>query len=319
MARPLRLAYPGAVYHVMNRGNARQKIFLVPEDYRAFLALLAAAHDLWGIDVLAYCLMPNHYHLCLRTPEGNLARIMRHVGGIYTQRFNRAHGRDGVLFRGRYKAIVVDADAYLAAVVRYIHVNPVAAKLVTTPEAYPWSSHAMYVRRAPTPPWLKTHEVLERFPTIKAFQDFVLEGNEGAVEEFYHRPRQGPVLGAEPFRERLRHRLRRIDREHPRHERRPFRPTAEKVLHHVADAYGMAAEGLLHARRGVENEARKVAMFLVKRLCDLTLQETAERFRVGSYGVVGWACHGVRSRMQHDKQFQGRVERIQQNCNQQKI
>lgn len=319
MARPLRITYPNAVYHVMNRGNARQKIFLSPEDYRAFLALLASAHDLWGLDVLAYCLMENHYHLCLRTPEENLSRIMRHVGGIYTQRFNRAHKRDGVLFRGRYKAILIDADAYLAAVIRYIHLNPVAAKLVTTPDAYSWSSHAMYVKHTPPPPWLKVDEVLGQFPTIKAFQDFVLDGNEDAVEEFYHRPRQGPVLGTEMFRERLRRRARRIDREHPRYERRPLRPTMEAVVQQVAASYGVAASGLLCGRRGVENEARKVAMYLVKRLCDLTLQETANHFTVGSYGVVGWACHGVRSRMHQDSQFQLKVERIEQTCNQQKI
>jgi putative transposase len=319
MARPLRIEYPGAVYHIMNRGNSRQKIFLSQEDHHAFLELLDAAHGLWGIEILAYCLMENHYHLCVRTPEDNLPRIMRHVGGIYTQRFNRAHGRDGVLFRGRYKAIVVDADSYLAAVVRYIHLNPVAANLVTTPEAYPWSSHASYVKRMPIPAWLKVDAVLEQFSTITDFQKFVLAGNEDAVEAFYHRHHQGPVLGAEPFRERLRRRLHRIDREHPRHERRPLRPTMEEVLQHVAEAYGVEAGELLRGRRGVENEARKVAIYLVKQLCDLTLRETANGFTVGSYGVVGWACHGVRARMKHDKRFQNKVELIQQNCNQQKI
>ncbi len=125
MPRPLRIEYPGAVYHLMNRGSARQKVFLGSADYREFLKTLSEAHDLWEIEVLAYCLMPNHYHLCLRTPRGNLSRVMRHIDGLYTQRFNRGHRRDGSLFRGRYKAILVDADEYLLAVVRYVHLNPV--------------------------------------------------------------------------------------------------------------------------------------------------------------------------------------------------
>jgi REP element-mobilizing transposase RayT len=99
----------------MNRGAAPQETFLSKADYEAFLNTLAEIHELWGVEVFAYCLMGNHYHVCLRTPEGNLSRVMRHVDGLYTQRFNRAHGRDGALFRGRYKAVVIDADGYLAA------------------------------------------------------------------------------------------------------------------------------------------------------------------------------------------------------------
>ena len=116
MARPLRIQYPGAVYHVMNRGVSRQRVFLGRGDYEAFIKTVSEIHDRWGVEVFAYCLMGNHYHLCLRTPEGNLSRVMRHLDGIYTQRCNRLHRRDGALFRGRYKAIVVDKDTYLAQV-----------------------------------------------------------------------------------------------------------------------------------------------------------------------------------------------------------
>jgi len=125
MSRPLRIQFDGAVYHLMNRGTARQITFVDDDDYRAFQNTLGEAHRLWGIEVFSYCLMRNHYHLCLRTPKGNLSRVMRHVDGLYTQRFNRSHKRDGSLFRGRYKAILVNEDQYLAQVVRYIHLNPV--------------------------------------------------------------------------------------------------------------------------------------------------------------------------------------------------
>lgn len=319
MSRPLRIEYPGAVYHVMNRGNSRQKTFLSKEDYRTFLNTLSETHDLWGIDVFAFCLMENHYHLCLRTPQGNLSRIMRHLGGLYTQRFNRAHAREGVLFRGRYKAILVDADEYLASVVRYIHLNPVEAGIAKVPEGYPWSSHAIYLKRRPAPAWLKVQEVLGKFGSVKEFQEFVLSGNEGAIKEFYRQSRQGPLLGREVFREQIQRRLSRIDREHPRYERVELRPTAERVLKQVAEVYEGHVGDLLRGRRGINNEARRVAMYLVKRLCDLTLQETAERFRVGSYGVIGWACHGVRSRMQIDERLKKRVESIEKRVYQQKI
>ena len=115
MARPLRIQFSGAVYHVINRGTARQATFVQEQDYELFLKTLAEAHVLWGVEVFAYCLMSNHYHVCLRTPKGNLSRVMRHVDGLYTQRFNRSHGRDGSLFRGRYRAILIDADEYWAA------------------------------------------------------------------------------------------------------------------------------------------------------------------------------------------------------------
>ena len=128
MSRPLRIQFPAAVYHVINRGAARQPTFVDDEDSQAFLDTLAEAHRLWQIEIFAYCLMRNHYHLCLRTPKGNLSRVMRHVDGIYTQRFNRRHRRDGSLFRGRYKAILIDADEYLSALVRYIHLNPGAGQ-----------------------------------------------------------------------------------------------------------------------------------------------------------------------------------------------
>jgi len=318
MARPLRIQYPGAVYHVMNRGGSRQKIFIEKQDYEAFLKTIGEIHERWGAELFAYCLMGNHYHICLRTPEGNLSRVMRHVDGLYTQRFNRIYRRDGALLRGRYKAIVVDKDAYLAQVVRYIHLNPLEAGLVGKPQAYGWSSHRFYLRPKEAPKWLRVEEVMGEFATITAFHRFVLEGNEQALEEFYNKVRQSPVLGDEEFRERVIEKPLRVDREHPRHERAAVRPSVDKVLKALAKIYGVKVEDLMTAKRGKENEARKVGMYLIKELCDLRLHEIAERFGTGSYGVVGWACHGVRSRMESDAKFRDRVGSMQRSC-QQKI
>ncbi len=318
MARPLRIEFPGAVYHVMNRGTARQSVFRGPDDYETFLGVVGDCHARWGVEVFAYCLMGNHYHLCLRTPEGNLARVMRHLDGLYTQRFNSAHDRDGQLFRGRYKAIVVEADAYLAAVVRYLHLNPVAAKLARRPEGYRWSSHGAYMRTRPRPSWLNVKEVLEDFPSRRAFHEFVSAGNEAALEDFYRAGRRSPVLGREGFRERLLRRVRQLSREHPRHERRVVRPSAEKVLARVARTYGVKVSDVRRGRRGLENEARKVAMYLATRLCDLTLAEAAARFGRISYGTVAWACSQVRTRAASDKRFDLQLQRIQNKIHQPK-
>jgi REP element-mobilizing transposase RayT len=318
MARPLRIQYPGAVYHVMNRGSSRQKVFLENRDYEAFLHTLAEVHDRWQVEVFAYCLMGNHYHVCLRTPEGNLSRVMRHLDGLYTQRFNRLHRRDGALFRGRYKAIMVDKDSYLTQVVRYIHLNPIEAGLAGEPQAYPWSSHRWYLRPKGIPKWLRIEEVMADFDNIARFHEFVLEGNEQALENFYKTERKSPVLGGEEFCERVREESIRTDREHPRYEKAAVRPSVERVLRVLAKTYGIRRDDLLKGRRGKDNEPRRVGMYLVKELCDLKLQEIAEQFGTGSYGTVGWACHGIAARMNSDASFRDRVESIRRNC-QQKI
>jgi putative transposase len=319
MSRPLRIQFPGAVYHVMNRGRVRQPIFLRPEDYQAFLDTLAAAHRRWGIEVFAFCLMRNHYHVCLRTPQGNLARVMRHVDGLYTQRFNRSHGRDGSLFRGRYKALIIEADDYLSAVVRYIHLNPLEARIAKNPEEYRWSSHRHYLQVRGVPDWLNAAEVLEQLGGRKAFHEFVCSGNEAVVKEFYESGRQHPVLGGEQFVEQVRGRMGKVSREHPRYQRQGLQVSPEQVIQRVAGRYEISREEILRGGRGKENEARKVAMYLVQRCCDQTLQETARVFGLRSYGAVGWCCHGVKSKMAKDEKFRSQVARLASEISQQKI
>jgi REP element-mobilizing transposase RayT len=317
MSRPLRIQYEGAVYHVINRGTARQATFLDQEDDRVFLNTLAAAHRQWGIEVFAYCLMRNHYHVCLSTPRGNLSRVMRHLDGLYTQRFNRSHDRDGPLFRGRYKAILLDVDEYLAQVVRYIHLNPVGAGIVEYPEQYPRSSHFHYLQTRKRPPWLNTDAVLEQVGGSKVFHEFVLSGNEEALERFYQSGRQSPVLGEEEFVERIR-KPAQLAKEHPRYQRRAVQTSAQSVIRGVAKIYRVTTEAVFQGVRGRENEARKVAMYLVRRCCDQTLKETARLFGLGSYGAVGWGCHQVQTKMEKEKRFGERVERLVRQICQQK-
>ncbi len=154
MSRPLRVEYPGALYHVTSRGDRREPIYLDALDRRAHLEVIARAFARFDAHAMAYCLMDNHYHLVIRTRRANLSRLMRHVNGVYTQRFNRRHGLVGHLFQGRYSAILVDRDAYLWSLCRYVERNPVAARLVDSAADWPWSSHRAHVALSPAPDWL---------------------------------------------------------------------------------------------------------------------------------------------------------------------
>ena len=244
---------------------------------------------------------------------------MRHVNGLYTQRFNRAHRRDGPLFRGRYKAIVVEAKPYLASVIRYIHLNPVQAKLVKTPEAFRWSSHARHLTPRSAPPWLCVREVLESIGPPRIFHEFVLSGNEDALEAFYTAGRQLPVLGTDRFWAWVRKKVRPVSPEHPRYERVKMRPSVRLVLQRVATVFQVTVAMLMTSRLGEANDARKVAMYLMKRLCDLTLPETAREFGVTSYGAVGWACAQVRAKQEAEPQFKKRVAQAEALISQPKI
>ncbi len=166
MARKLRVQYPGAIYHVMNRGDRREPIFKDDQDHRRFLETLGEACNKTGWQVHAYCLMLNHFHLVVETPNANLVAGMKWFLGTYTSRFNRRHKLFGHLFSGRYKSLIVDGsgDGYLRTVCDYVHLNPVRAKLLPPEEplqAYRWSSYPEYLKRAgQRVRWLRVDRVL---------------------------------------------------------------------------------------------------------------------------------------------------------------
>ena len=147
MARPVRIEYEGAFYHVTSRGNERKKIFYSRQDCDKFKTYLRAAQDKHGYLLHCYVLMSNHYHLLIETPEANLSKLMHYINGSYSNYINRRKRRSGHLFQGRYKAILVDRDSYLLELSRYVHLNPVRAKIVENPEAYSFSSYRSYVSK----------------------------------------------------------------------------------------------------------------------------------------------------------------------------
>jgi REP element-mobilizing transposase RayT len=163
MARPLRLQIPGGFYHVMARGNAKAPVFLDDIDRQQFLGILHRVATRLDWRVLAFCLMANHYHLLLETPQATLARGMRDVNGGHAQGFNHRHGRVGHVFQGRYKAVLVERGAYLLEVIRYIVRNPVAAGLCAVPEDWHWSSHRATIGLSAAPPCLTVHAALRQF------------------------------------------------------------------------------------------------------------------------------------------------------------
>lgn len=163
MARQPRILFPGAWYHVMNRGANHQSIFIDSNQRKLFLSLLQHISTVYKIEIHAYCLMTNHYHLLIRTPKPNLPEAMRYLDSVYAAKFNKYMGRDGPLFRGRFKSVLVDADEYLIHVARYIHLNPLEAKMVDDLSTYRWSSYPLYLGIQHPPQWLHLDFVLGYF------------------------------------------------------------------------------------------------------------------------------------------------------------
>ncbi|MGI9610486.1 MAG: transposase [Acidimicrobiia bacterium] len=188
MPRPPRSEYPGAWHHVMNRGACRQDVFLDRWDRRAFLAELAETVERHEIEVHSYVLMGNHYHLLVRTPDPSLGQAMQYLAGRYTQRFNTKHGRDGALFRGRYKAIVIESDRYLLGCSRYIHRNPLEIG-AQSPGDYRWSSYPAYLRDHKPPEWLHTNFLTRMAGSAEQYEALVESPLDTPTDEILRRSR----------------------------------------------------------------------------------------------------------------------------------
>ncbi len=202
MARRPRVFAPGLLYHVIVRGNQRRKTFRCDEDYKGYLDRLEKYRAKCHVRIYAYCLMPNHVHLLVETGSTPLAKFMQGLQQSYTQHFNRSYRKVGHLFQGRYKAIICDRDKYLLALVRYIHLNPVRAKLATRPEQYSHSGHNSYLTNG-TPKIVEVTPILKLLGGKKAYERFVLEGIGENHNEAYYAVEDQRFLGEEGFGEQI--------------------------------------------------------------------------------------------------------------------
>lgn len=206
MARPLRIEYDGAVYHVTSRGNERKAVFLDDTDRRIFLDILHKVNKRYNWLCHAYCLMTNHYHLLIETPDGNLSKGMRQINGVYTQGFNRRHKRSGHLFQGRYKSILIQKESHLLEVCRYVVLNPVRAKMTKAPEEWTWGSYRSTAGLDRPHPCLMTDWILGQFAqqrrTAKTkYQEFVQSGT-GKIN-IWEDVKGQSLLGEEGFAQEL--------------------------------------------------------------------------------------------------------------------
>ena len=234
MSRSLRIEYDGAVYHITNRGNGRQDIFLDDVDKERFLEIFSSVVERFNWLCHAYCLMNNHYHLNIETPKSNLSRGMRQLNGVYTQAFNRRHNLVGHLFQGRYKAILIDKDSYLLSLVRYTVLNPVRADLAMVPGDWPWSSHnAMAGGTKPaflTVDWLLSQFAERKKEAQKRYRRFVLDG---MGQEFPGKDLKGQtILGSAAFLGKLKdfYNPQEGPKEIPKIQRYATRPGLEKLF-----------------------------------------------------------------------------------------
>jgi len=205
MARPLRIEYEGAVYHVASRGNEKKDIFETSRDREKLLEYIGHANEKLGLSVHAYSLMDNHYHMVVETPQANLSRCMQLVNSSYTAYFNAKKDRVGHLFQGRYKAILVEKDRYMKELSRYIHLNPVRAKLSKKPEDYPWSSYRYYIDKGEKiPPFMNVGFTLSLFEgNAERYRSFVEEGLLSKQKNLFAGLKAGCILGGEDFVENI--------------------------------------------------------------------------------------------------------------------
>jgi REP element-mobilizing transposase RayT len=309
MARPLRIQYPGAVYHVMARGNRGQGIFQDDRDRRCFLETLGEACEKTGWRIHAYVLMGNHYHMLVETPEGNLVEGMKWVQGAYTQRYNSRHKVFGHLFQGRYKAVIVDGqdEDYFPVVSTYIHLNPARAKLIRIGaerlKRYRWSSYPWYLNRAgKRPGWLSTDRVLGSLgfgpKEVKGYEAYiegrVLElgslAGQKELEEEWKALRRGWYVGGERFVEKLQTHLEQVmkgrRRESHSGEAKAAHDAAaaERELQRALRALGLNEAGMERMPKGA---AEKVVLaWWLRRRTTVSLRWVSERLEMGHYSRV---------------------------------
>ncbi|MCF8068528.1 MAG: transposase [Desulfobacterales bacterium] len=295
----------------MNRARRGHDLFINKKDYWDFLDLLHKISEIFHIRVSAYCLMPNHYHLLVQTPEMNLARGMRHLNGVFTQKHNSRHKLDGTLFKGRYKSILVGEDSYLLQLVRYIHRNPIKANIVDTIEQYPWSSHNGYVSKSKQWDWLHKHKIFSMLTPnssqqIMFYKRFVASENSEEISQAFDRKYLPPILGTETFINWVKSSFYKIKRNSEIPASKSLSPERDSIIKRICRFYDIDREQLLLARRGTENEPRNMAIYLMRVLRGDPLMEIGAEFNLTGYSSVSSIISRVENKLKTDNNFKKR-------------
>ena len=314
----MRIEYTGAWYHIMNRGRRGDNVFKEKEDCEIFVALLKEAAELWDVGISAYCLMGNHYHILAQTPLGNLSRFMRHLNGVYTQRYNRLHGYDGQLFRGRFKSILVEEESYLLELVRYIHRNPLRAEMVETLYEYAWSSHRGYLSSVKNWNWLHKDFILSMLASDKkkrrqAYLRFMAKNDSDELLDLFEQKKLPSLLGSENFISWVKETFFEKKKHRQVPESVQLAPDLGKIKREVCRVYGVEEKDLLTAQRGKSNEPRNVAIYLCRVLRNDTLLELGHAYGMTGYSPAGSAVERVRKKLPKDKKLLKRIENIKQS------
>ena len=326
MARQLRIQYPGAYYHVTCRGNERQRIYRDEPDYQVFLEKLAISLDVHNVSLLAYVCMTNHFHLFLTTPDGNLSEFMRHFNISYTSAFNRRHKRSGHLYQGRFKAILVDADAYLKEVSRYIHLNPVRIKKYARLPAeetkrilsgYPYSSLKGYTHLNARVEFVNYQKVLGCFRGDTAegrrqYRQFVYDGLKEKAPNPFDESRKKGIFGSSGFMEYIRKRY--IDKDILNGRETPELKAAREVLEpaELIRRYcqQINVDESEICRKGRSSVERAILMELLYRCCNLTQPEIGRLIDRMDYSSVSVARKQLRLQMKKNASLKQRVEAL---------
>ena len=314
MARPLRIEYPDAVYHVSNYGLDNQRVFPSDRYFEAFLAGLEETCARLNVQVHAFCLLRNQYHLVIKTPEANLSRFMRQIDGLYTQQYQRLKKTDGSLFRGRYKAVLVQSENYLLPLTRYIHCLVRAGDVAS----YKWSSYSQYVSKKKPPAWLDRDTALRQLPGPAAkrgasYRKYVREGIDDEMAAFYGKKNLSSIMGDDKFRKQAqRKRSTTKVRGVSRGAHAKWRPSCKDIVSAVAAQFKVSEASIYKAARGPgsKNVPRWVAMYLCQELSAVTLQSIARLFKLKRYGTVSTTVGKLKMEFEEDPKLLATTERL---------
>jgi REP element-mobilizing transposase RayT len=319
VARPLRIEYQGAYYHVINRGNAGGDIFETEKDREKFLAYLGKAVERFSLIIHAYCLMTNHYHLLVETPQANLSAAIQWLSVSYAVYYNRKHQRRGHLFEGRFKALLIEADEYLKELSRYIHLNPVRAKLVEKPAAYKWSSYRAFIEKTKTTDWLETRRVQGYFgrkkkEAMKNYKIFVEGIDIENLENPTNRAAGGFILGDTEFVQWVKDTFldgKEEEKEIPQLKILKPEVPLERILRAVGDEFGCEVKQIREKGRK-RNRARELAIYLSRDLTGTSCRDLGRVFGRISGAAVTMTYNKVAREMAVGKKLESKIKRIRE-------